>query len=111
MTLDEMDQQGFAYCTHQALERIGLRMLVALRGSSKAANELPLSRRERWECLPKCNRSRARSGRLQRRVGRRGLNESTPWLKCSGSRAYRNDVGSDTVKGLSQNDTPASSGF
>jgi hypothetical protein len=29
-------------------------------------NGLPFSRRERWEHLPKCNRSRARSGRLQR---------------------------------------------
>jgi hypothetical protein len=53
--------------------------------------------------LPKNERSRARSGQLERRVGWRGLNESTSWMKCSGSCAYRNSVGIDTVKGLSQN--------
>jgi hypothetical protein len=35
---------------------------------TKRPNGMPLSRCERWESLPKNERSRARSGRLQRRV-------------------------------------------
>ena len=50
-------------------------------------NGLPLSCRERWECLPKCHRSRARSGRLQRRVRHlaRTFEPPTAWADHTGT--------------------------